>query len=212
MNNNIVLLNHGCGNMASIRNALHYLGLGFAEYSEGIPDKTDDCIFILPGVGSFSKASVNLRNNGLFSIKDVKPKLIGICLGMQLLFDESEEGGLNPGLGLIPGKVKPIESISSSKDLRVPHVGWESQKIINPDAGYCTGLSEERDVYFVHSYCAVNVAKENLVSVVEYGDLEITSCVKRGSVVGFQFHPEKSGRHGLDILKKSISYLDNLNS
>ena len=194
--------------MASIRNALTYLGLEFTEYSNGIPDNPDDCIFVLPGVGSFSEASINIHRNGFLSLKDIKPKMIGICLGMQLLFDESEEGGFHYGLGLIPGQVKAIRSVSSNEDLRVPHVGWESQRIINPDAGICLGLSEKEDVYFVHSYCAVEVPNESLVSVVEYGDLEITSTVKSGSVIGFQFHPEKSGRDGLNILKETILYLD----
>ena len=196
--------------MASIRNALNYLGFSFTEYSEGIPDIVENCIFILPGVGSVSEASNNIRSNGMFSIKDIQPKLIGICLGMQLLFDESEEGGINPGLGLIPGKVRSIESISSDKSLRVPHVGWETQKIIDPDTSFSMGLSEHDDVYFVHSYCAVDVDKENLVSLVDYGDIKVTSTVRSGSVVGFQFHPEKSGRHGLNILKETIFYLDRL--
>ena len=127
--------------MASIRNALTYLGFEFLEYSNGIPDNPDDCIFILPGVGSFSEASINIHRNGFSSLKDIKPKIIGICLGMQLLFDQSEEGGLHNGLGLIPGQVKAIESVSSTDDLRVPHVGWESQKIINTDAGIPLNLS-----------------------------------------------------------------------
>ena len=197
--------------MASIRNALTYLGFEFTEYSNGIPDNPDDCIFILPGVGSFSEASINIHRNGFSSLKDIKPKIIGICLGMQLLFDESEEGGLHDGLGLIPGQVKAIENVSSVADLRVPHVGWESQKIIKPDAGISLGLSEKEDVYFVHSYCAIEVPNENLISVVEYGDLEITSTVKSGSVIGFQFHPEKSGRDGLNILKETIFHLDREN-
>ena len=208
MKSRLILLNYGCGNMASIRNAIKTLGIDFEERHEGLPDDISDCIFLLPGVGSFAEASKALKERGFLSLRGIQPKLIGICLGMQLLFEDSDEGGFNQGLGLIPGNVRSIRDESCTPCLRVPHIGWERQNLLLEQTAQKIGISFEFDVYFVHSFHAINVPSENLVSTVEYEDIQIPATVVNKNVIGFQFHPEKSGQRGLDIIKNSILYLD----
>ena len=205
----LVLLNYGAGNMASIRNALNYLSITYQEINSGPLTNSSDCIFILPGVGSFASASSTLRSLHLDELTHCSPRLIGICLGMQLLFSDSTEGGFSPGLSLIPGNVRAISDfIPPGNTTRIPHVGW--QELIYHEQYIPFPLSHfsSHDFYFVHSYMAAGVDEKNIAASVSYGGLSIPSLVVNDSVVGFQFHPEKSGIPGLQMLSHAISYLD----
>ena len=177
--------------MASIRNALRHLGFDFIELTSGpLPDPSNH-IFILPGVGSFSNASLSLKNRGFDLLSSISPRLIGICLGMQLLFSDSTEGSLSTGLSLIPGNVRSISDyITANSSIKIPHVGWQS---LFCDQNKMELLDDylHRDFYFVHSYMAVNIPSENLLATVRYGDISIPSVVLNNSVIGFQFHPGK---------------------
>ena len=158
---------------------------------------------ILPGVGAFGDAAEKLRSGGLDKVlieeADSGKPFLGICLGMQLLFDESLEFGVHKGLGLISGRVVPLESMPGwTRRLKIPHIGWNPLKITRKspllkyvDDGDC--------VYFVHSYYASECEKD-IIATAEYSG-EVTAAVQRGNVFGTQFHPEKSGPVGLRILK-----------
>ena len=152
---------------------------------------------VLPGVGAFPDAMKNLKDRGLDKIVKqlaLKKPILGVCLGMQMLFDSSEELRYTKGLGLIGGTVQKIDT-----QLKLPQIGWNSLKMIN-ETPLLKDVGEGEYVYFVHSYSAIVADREDLKAVTEYPD-EITAVVARGNVFGCQFHPEKSGEVGLRILK-----------
>ncbi|MDR0223156.1 MAG: imidazole glycerol phosphate synthase subunit HisH [Oscillospiraceae bacterium] len=195
----IVIIDYGAGNMFSVRNALEFIGVG-CKFSDNPDELRKADKLILPGVGAFPDAMKMLDGRGLTEvIKEqarVKP-LMGICLGMQMLFDKSFEFGETDGLGLIKGTVE----LMNPADLVVPHMGWNALEKETPCA-----LSESfRDgeyVYFVHSYAAV-CSTANVAAYSDYGG-KIPALVfggERESVFGCQFHPEKSGGVGLSMLK-----------
>ena len=194
------IIDYGAGNLFSVCNALNYLGC-----ENQISSEKNDIInadrLILPGVGAFGDAMDKLRNSGLIDVikqEAVKKPFLGICLGMQLLFDESYEFGKHEGLGLIPGSVKMMEP---KGDLAIPQMGWNSIVFNNP-CQLLKGISEEPYVYFVHSYAAV--CPDNFVSAyTDYGG-KVTALVQSGTVFGAQFHPEKSGDIGLKMLKNFV--------
>ena len=197
----IAVIDYGVGNLFSLAASLKYIG---AESVVTSDEKTirDSSAIILPGVGAFADAFAKLRRGGLARVikeeaADGKP-LLGICLGMQLLFDKSYEYGEHPGLGFIPGEVCPIAPDLKYK-LKVPHMGWNSLdfKGYSPLYKY---LSGGEYVYFVHSYYAKNCAAHTSATCA-YGGAELTASVERGNVFGTQFHPEKSGAAGLKILR-----------
>ena len=205
----LILLNYGVGNIASIRNALTTIGMDYVELEEGpLPDPAN-AIFLLPGVGSFAAASVSLRQRGFDALGAMNnPRVVGICLGMQLLFADSTEGGHSAGLGLLPGTVRAISDHPTfTTGLRLPHVGWQSLRIHGSQAELCLGCQAGLDVYFVHSFMAVETSGDDVWASVTYGPVFIPAVVARDGVVGFQFHPEKSGQVGLQILKRTIDYL-----
>ncbi len=195
-----VIIDYGVGNLFS-------LSMSFAAVGESVTvssDKTEilnaDRI-VLPGVGAFRDAAEKLKSSGLDkvlkeAVKNGTP-VLGVCLGMQMLFDKSFEYGEHAGLGLISGEIRPISEFIS-EDLKIPHIGWNKLRIIkkHPLLKYTT---DNDFAYFVHSYCATN-CKENVIADTEYG-ADITAVVANGSVMGCQFHPEKSGAAGLRILK-----------
>ena len=206
----IVLLNYGAGNMASIRNALQYLEIDFVEISENNLVEENDDAYILPGVGSFYKASLDIRNRGFIKMIKKNPRLIGICLGMQLLFSEGAEGGVSEGLGLIPGKVLSLsEHRLYRTGIRLPHVGWNNLVIEDEHTERFEPLTIDSDVYFVHSFMAFGVPKENLIATATFSGISIPSVVAKDKVIGFQFHPEKSGYSGLQMLKHAIEFIAN---
>ena len=157
---------------------------------------------ILPGVGAFPDAANKLRDTRLDSVLRVqsahKP-ILGICLGMQLLFDRSFEYGEHPGLGLVPGDVAPLRADLADPALKVPHMGWNSLDVLGDDPLFRYFETGEY-VYYVHSFYAKNCAASTL-GTSQYGNVSVTGAVRQGNAWGVQFHPEKSGDAGLRLLK-----------
>lgn len=197
----ITIIDYGAGNLFSVQNALNFLGV-----ENNISSKVEDIIsadkLILPGVGAFPDAMKMLDEAGLTEVikeQAKKKALMGICLGMQMLFDKSYEFGETEGLGLISGTV---ELMHPANDLVIPHIGWNSLEKNEP----CKLLESVNDgdyVYFVHSYAAVTDSK-NVAAYCDYG-MKVPVLVMSGNVYGCQFHPEKSGKTGLGILKTFAS-------
>ena len=191
------IIDYGAGNLFSVRNALDYIGCK-NRISSDEKDIINAERLILPGVGAFGDAMDKLRESGLIDVikqEAVKKPFLGICLGMQLLFDESYEFGRHEGLGLIPGTVKLMEP---EGNLAIPQMGWNSLEFNNP-CPLLRDVAEGSYVYFVHSYAAV--CPDSYVSAyTNYGG-KVTALVSSGNVFGAQFHPEKSGEAGLNILK-----------
>ena len=193
----ITIIDYGAGNLFSVQNALNYLGV-----ENRISSRAEDIIsadkLILPGVGAFPDAMKMLDEAGLTDVIKEQAKLkplMGICLGMQMLFDKSYEFGETAGLGLIPGTV---ELMHPADDLVIPHIGWNALEKNEPCA-LLDGVNEGDYVYFVHSFAAVTDSK-NVVAYCDYG-MKVPALVTSGKVYGCQFHPEKSGKTGLTILK-----------
>lgn len=193
----IAIVDYGAGNIFSVKNALDYIGVEnkLTAYAKDLVNADQ---IILPGVGAFPWAMKMLNNSGLVDVireqAKVKP-FLGICLGMQLIFDKGYEFEETDGLGLIKGTVKKIER----DDLSIPHMGWNSL-IVNNECPLLDGLSQDEYVYFVHSYAAVCDDKD-VAAYCDYGG-KITALVYDGKYVyGSQFHPEKSGAAGLKMLK-----------
>ena len=195
-----VIVDYGVGNLFSLLSSFNAIGEKAVVSSERSVVLNADRI-VLPGVGAFSDAAFKLEKTGLKDAVMVAAKngtpIMGVCLGMQLLFDKSFEFGEYNGLGLISGEIRPIAEFTGDT-LKIPHIGWNKlrKKRKHPLLKY-TG--EDDYAYFVHSYCAVN-CDESVVADTEYGT-NITAVVAKGSVLGCQFHPEKSGTAGLKILK-----------
>lgn len=199
----ITIIDYGVGNLFSLSSSLNYLGLE-NRISRDPEDLRRADRIILPGVGAYGDAIGKLRASGLAQplIEEAgkgKP-VMGICLGMQLLFEKSYEYGEYEGLGLIPGVMAPLKDEIRS-DLKVPHMGWNSLKLTEKGRSHpLMKYTKEGDyVYFVHSYYGKN-CEESLLAVSEY-DIPVTAAAANGNVMGTQFHPEKSGETGLRILK-----------
>ncbi|MBQ7599763.1 MAG: imidazole glycerol phosphate synthase subunit HisH [Clostridia bacterium] len=197
------IIDYGVGNLFSLTSSLRAIGADSVVTADPETIHEADRL-ILPGVGAFGDASLKLRETGLGDTvkKEAlggKP-LLGICLGMQLLFETGYEFGVHPGLGLLKGSVRPISEVIP-EGLKIPHIGWNSLRFIkeSPVTRY---VSEGDYVYFVHSYHATE-CEESLAAVTEYG-AELAAVVSLGSVFGCQFHPEKSGDVGLSILKAFV--------
>lgn len=193
----IAIVDYGAGNIFSVKNALDYIGVE-NKLTADAKDLVNADRIILPGVGAFPWAMKMLNSSGLVDVireqAKVKP-FLGICLGMQLIFDKGYEFEETDGLGLIKGTVKKIER----DDLSIPHMGWNSL-IVNNECPLLDGHSQDEYVYFVHSYAAVCDDKD-VAAYCDYGG-KITALVYDGKYVyGSQFHPEKSGAAGLKMLK-----------
>ena len=197
----IAILDYGVGNLFSLSGSLKALGLE-AEIT-GDPDRLQAADrIILPGVGAFGDARAKLEEAGLVPVlkKEAEKKpLLGICLGMQLLFDTSMEYGVHKGLGLIPGQVEDLKGALTDKNLKVPHMGWNRLEIKKDDPLF-RYIENGAYVYYVHSYYAAH-CEESTLAVSMYGNVPVTGVVRRGTVWGTPFHPEKSGDTGLLILK-----------
>ena len=196
----IAIIDYGVGNLFSLKSSLDAIGADCIVTADETVLRSADKI-LLPGVGAFEDAARKLRESGLSDlIRELaaggKP-LLGICLGMQLLFEKSYEYGEHEGLGLIPGSVRPIRDVIPT-DYKIPHIGWNALHFrqICPIFRY---LSEGDCVYFVHSFYASD-CDAYVTATAEYG-AELTAAVARENVYGCQFHPEKSGNVGLSILK-----------
>ena len=196
----IAIIDYGVGNLFSLCSSFKSIGAEVTVTSDAEIIRKADKI-ILPGVGAFGDAIKKLNDTGLgkIIIEEVKKgkKLMGICLGMQLLFEKSYEYGEHNGLGLLKGSVVPMQGVIPS-ELKIPHIGWNSLNIKkeHPIFKY---IKENDYVYFVHSYFATN-CEDSLLSTTEYG-ATLTASVALDNVTGCQFHPEKSGDIGLSILR-----------
>ena len=190
------IVDYGVGNLKSVTNAMDYLGLKTCITSDPRELKLADAV-ILPGVGAFPDAADKLRAAGLDRVlvaqAERKP-ILGICLGMQLLFTLGEEVRECEGLDLVSGCVRRIRT-----DLKLPHIGWNSLTYPNPSPLF-RGVEEGSYVYFVHSFCGVAEDPATVIAQTDYGT-PVVAAVQRGNVYGCQFHPEKSGEVGLQILR-----------
>ena len=197
----IAIVDYGVGNLFSLSCSLNALGLEAEITADAEKLRAADRI-ILPGVGAFGDAAEKLEATGLVPVlreEAAKKPLLGICLGMQLLFDRSFEYGEHAGLGLVPGEVVDLRDALTDKSLKVPHMGWNSLQT-KPDDPIFKYFEDGEYVYYVHSFYARNCATSTL-GTSGYGNVTVTGVVRNGRVYGTQFHPEKSGDAGLRLLK-----------
>jgi len=193
----IAIINYFTGNIKSVENAFKKAGAA-VEVTSRPEDIIDASAIVLPGVGAFGDAYRNLSQLKLIEVikENVKKKpLLGICLGMQLLFEYSLEDGRHNGLGLLKGHVGKIPS-----GVKVPHTGWNQLRILKDDNKLFSGIKEEENFYFVHSYYVIPEDKSIITCTTDY-DIQLTAGVKYGNIYGLQFHPEKSSNSGLRILE-----------
>jgi len=199
----ITIINYGLGNLASVLNMVRKVG-GSARVSSDLHDLLGSSKLILPGVGSFDHGIKQLRLLGLFSaIQEMALRgvpILGICLGMQLLSNRSEEG-IEEGLGLIDAEFKRF-SFGSESPLNVPHVGWNHINIVKENPLISHDGSEKR-FYFTHSYHAICSHESDILATTEYG-YTFTAAYSRDNVFGVQFHPEKSHRFGMELIKRFL--------
>ena len=198
----IAIIDYGVGNLFSLCSSLKSIGAEAVVTPDPAVIRVADRI-ILPGVGAFADAAEKLRATGLDQVLLEEAargkKIMGICLGMQMLFEESHEYGVHKGLGLIPGRVVPMAGYIP-EGLKIPHIGWNPLILKGESKHPLLKYVNEGDcVYFVHSYFATDCT-ESVIATAEYGK-ELTAAVAKGNVMGCQFHPEKSGKVGLSILK-----------
>ena len=196
----IAIIDYGVGNLFSLRSSFAAIGQEAAVTNDIGEIRRADRL-VLPGVGAFRDAAEKLRASGMdLAVKEEAAKgkpLLGVCLGMQMLFERSYEYGVHEGLGLLKGEIRPIaERIPAG--LKIPQMGWNALKIVR-ESPLLKYTREGEYVYFVHSFSATD-CDESLLAVTEYG-ADLTACVGKGNVYGCQFHPEKSGEAGLRILK-----------
>lgn len=190
-----VIIDYNVGNLASVKQGFLRAGIETTISQDEVVIRSASSL-ILPGVGAFKESLDALKQSGLIPaildhIQANKP-LIGICLGMQLLYEYSEEYGRHQGLGIFKGTIKKITG-----DVKIPHMGWNTLEIINDDP-IVSNLSEASDVYFVHSYYADSM--DGVIATTQYGVM-IPAIIKKGNVYATQFHPEKSGEIGIEILR-----------
>ena len=196
----IAVIDYGVGNLFSLCSSLRFIGAESCVSADPETLRRADRL-ILPGVGAFGDAAEKLRRSGLDRVvleeaARGKP-VFGICLGMQLLFEKSFEYGEHAGLGLLKGQVVGMEG-RLPPELKIPHIGWNALHLTRPSP-MLSRVGEGDCVYFVHSFYAEN-CEESLIATAEYGR-ELAAAVQQGNVMGCQFHPEKSGRVGLNILR-----------
>lgn len=197
----LVIVDYGVGNLFSLKSSFAFIGEEAVVSGDAAEIEKADRI-ILPGVGAFEDAAAKLRKTGLDKVVCKKAAegtpIMGICLGMQMLFEKSLEYGEHEGLGLIKGTVVAMKGVIP-EELKIPHIGWNALCIKGEKHPIFKYVNEGDNVYFVHSYYAAQ-CDESVIATAEYG-AELTAAVARGNVCGCQFHPEKSGRVGLNILK-----------
>lgn len=205
----ITIIDYGFGNLFSLANAFEHLKIKVEISGKPQDIKSADGI-ILPGVGAFGDGIKRLRKLGLEKpiIEHAKSgkHLLGICLGMQFLFDSSNEFGNHKGLGLIKGEVKKIPEPKKNKDYKIPNIGWTS--LVKPtylkswDNTVLSSHKNGAEMYFVHSYVAFPKNKKDVLASINYASHILTAAVKKNNITGVQFHPEKSGMEGLNLLKQ----------
>ncbi|MBE6733121.1 MAG: imidazole glycerol phosphate synthase subunit HisH [Ruminococcaceae bacterium] len=204
----VAIVDYGVGNLFSLKSSFAAIGVDVKITADPEVLKNADGI-VLPGVGAFEDAAKKLRNSGLDKVLTQLAAegkhILGICLGMQLLFEKSYEYGEHKGLGLIKGSVKPIKDVIPS-ELKIPHIGWNGL-IYKKKSPLFSYINDGDCVYFVHSFYATD-CENSVIAVSEYG-AELTAAVQNKNVFGCQFHPEKSGKVGLNILKAFAEMKEN---
>lgn len=208
----VIIIDYGLSNLLSVKRAVEYCGFEAEITSDPEVIRSAECL-ILPGVGAFSKGMEQLRNLGADDLirehVDAGKPFLGICLGMQMMFSSSEEGGLHEGLGIIPGTVERIPDLTADgKPQRVPHVSWEKVLFDKcPDHPLFAGIESGSEFYFVHSYEGKPSDPDMLLAPCVYGGREVSAIVSnaQGNAIGCQFHPEKSGHAGLELLKNFLT-------
>ena len=215
MMSDIVVVDYGLGNLKSVSRAIEYCG-GKPKTSSDSKIIASAKKIILPGVGAFGEGMRRLKELDLDrAIKEAVENgacLLGICLGMQMLLDTSEEFGLQEGLGLIKGSVKKIQSMDDSgvPNRKVPHIGWSpiysAPMRANWSDSILSNIPVGSPVYFVHSYMASLINNAEIIASCNYEGLKISAVIGNGNVLGMQFHPEKSGLAGLQMLKNYLDY------
>ena len=212
MRNKVIIIDYGLGNLLSLKRAIEAVG-----YESKISDTKKEIenakISILPGVGSFENGMENIKKKKLKEniMNTVKKgnNLLGICLGMQLFFNSSEESKKKiKGLGLIDGKIVDLKKNLKDDNAKVPHIGWASFEKLILKKKFFLKLNKKDDMYFIHSYYANPKNNQHILATTKYFNISIPSIVNNNNITGFQFHPEKSGLKGLELLK---SYLDENN-
>ena len=205
MKKKVAIINFGMGNLNSIQTSLNYLSIknDILDSPKNIYDYSH---VVLPGVGSYKKAVKNLKKNGFFNIllqvsKNENQKILGICLGMQLLFESSTEEGNSKGLGILKGKVKKF-SFSKAKNIKIPHVGF-NQVLFNKKNSFYKDISINSDFYFDHSYRVSDFGNDLNSGFTNYGE-KFLSSFNKDNIFGTQFHPEKSQSNGLLILRNFL--------
>jgi len=208
----IIIINYGINNLKSINMALQSLNYKTIITSDKRELTNADRI-ILPGVGSFKSGMKSLSKikiiDQLYKSSLNNIPILGICLGMQLFMTESQEFGLNKGLNLISGTVKKIPKINGNNYRKIPHIGWNKLNTDNISNNWSnsilSNLSKNSYFYFVHSYSAYPDNNNEILSFTNYNNLNFVSSIMKNNIVGLQFHPEKSGKIGLNILKNFVS-------
>lgn len=204
----IAVVDYGRGNIYSIGQALNRIGAEFSVTDNAAAIADADRI-VLPGVGAFGDAMAGLERRGLIGpLKAAAEKgtpLLGICLGMQMLADASEEFGEHAGLGLIPGRVRKLDR-SAARETRIPNVGWRR---LSPKPGdrLMDGLTPGAMVYFVHSYVPTPDDATDIAATIDFAGRPVAAVIRRDNVIGYQFHPEKSGDVGLGLLKRFVEFV-----
>ena len=209
----IVIIDTGSSNILSLKRAVESFNLNADVTTDSKTILSANKIFF-PGVGAFKKVMKTLENRKLIEtlnqVKEKKIPLFGICLGLQLFFDESEEFGPSKGLGLIEGEVKRLPTISIKKSkLKIPSIGWFSLNLNKKFkekslSKFINSLNEKDLYYFVHSYFVNPSQKEDIVATYNFGDHEIPAIISKGHIIGCQFHPEKSGKRGLELISNFL--------
>ena len=205
----VAIVDYGVGNLFSLKSSFDAIGAEVVVTDDPTVLEAADRL-LLPGVGAFGDAAEKLRASGLDAVlrrlvEQGKP-LLGICLGMQLLFEKSYEYGEHEGLGFIRGSVRPIADVLPNEEYKIPHIGWNPLHFTG-NSPLFSNIQDGDCVYFVHSYYATE-CEESVIATTEYG-AELTAAVANGNVYGCQFHPEKSGTVGLAILKAFVELKEN---
>ena len=212
MNNEINILDYGSGNILSISRAFEYCG-AITKIITNIEDLKNVKNLVIPGVGSFPNAMKLIKSKNIFSILiDLNKKkipIMGICLGMQILFDFGEEFGINNGLGFIEGSVVKIPTEFNGSVRKIPNIGWEKLNFRKKKSIFIEGKLIP-NVYFVHSYMAIPYYKNHIFASINYEGLDVVAVVEKDNLFGCQFHPEKSGNVGLCFIKHFINKTKNL--
>lgn len=193
----IAVINYNMGNISSVKNAFRRIGANVRVTSNARVISNAKAL-VLPGVGAYKDAYKNLKKLNLIKVlkENIRKKIfLGICLGMQLLFEYSLENGKNKGLGILKGSVEKIPQV-----VKVPHIGWNQLKILKRNSKIFSGIKEGDNFYFDHSYYVIPGNKYVVSSITDYG-IEIAASIEHDNIYGFQFHPEKSSAGGLRLLE-----------